>query len=147
MNLLFVLENYLPHLGGVEVVFKNLCEGLVKKGHKVTILTHRLKNTKKFEIIGGVKIHRVRSFQSRKVFTFTAIPQAIELARKADVIHTTTFNGAPPGWLAGFIRRKPVIIHVHEVWISMWNKVTNMSSWKRNPFCGKSSYLISKTKE
>ena len=27
MKILFVLENYLPHIGGVEIVFKNLAEG------------------------------------------------------------------------------------------------------------------------
>jgi len=31
MKLLFVVENYLPHIGGVEVLFKHLCEGLAKK--------------------------------------------------------------------------------------------------------------------
>jgi len=127
MNILFVLENYLPHFGGLEVVFKNLTEGLVKQGHSVTIVTHRLKGTKKEEIIGGVKVRRVRSFHSRILFTFCGAWQAIKQAKHADIIHTTAFNGAPPGWLAGLIRRKPVVIHVHEVWIGMWNRVTSMS--------------------
>ena len=47
MKILFVLENYIPHIGGVEVVFKNLAEGLVKLGHDVFLITHRLKGTKK----------------------------------------------------------------------------------------------------
>jgi len=129
MNLLFVLENYLPHFGGVEVVFKNLCEGLVKQGHSVTILTHKLKDTPKEEIINGVKIRRVRSLRSRKLFSFCALWQAFKLSKNVDIIHTTAFNGAPPGSIAGILRRKPVIIHVHEVWVGMWNKVTNMSKF------------------
>lgn len=127
MNILFVLENYLPHMGGVEVVFKNLCEGLVEMGHHVTVLTHRLEGTEKDEIIGGVRVRRVRSLRSRRLFTFTAIWQAVKLAGRADIVHTTQFNGAPPGWLGARLRGKPVVIHVHEVWIGLWRKVTDMS--------------------
>ena len=49
MRILFVLENYLPHIGGVEILFKNLSESLVKKGHEVDLVTHRLKGTKKMK--------------------------------------------------------------------------------------------------
>ena len=45
MNVLFVCENYYPHYGGAEVVFKNLAEGSATAGHEVSVLTHRLKNT------------------------------------------------------------------------------------------------------
>jgi|GEM_PF-2544938 hypothetical protein len=31
MKVLFVLEYYSPHIGGAEVLFKNLCEGLTGK--------------------------------------------------------------------------------------------------------------------
>ncbi|MBS3127462.1 glycosyltransferase [Candidatus Woesearchaeota archaeon] len=47
MKILFICENYYPHLGGAEVVFKNLAEGYVKRGHQVTVLTHQLQGTKK----------------------------------------------------------------------------------------------------
>src|SRR3954468_1153941 len=63
MRILFVLENYFPHLGGVEMVFKNLCEGLAKK-HEVTVITRRLPNTKAKETMNRVKIIRVSSFNS-----------------------------------------------------------------------------------
>ena len=56
MHILFVCENYLPHYGGAEVVFKNLAEGFVKKGHDVSLVTHQIKGTKKFEKINGVKV-------------------------------------------------------------------------------------------
>ena len=86
MKILFVLENYLPHIGGVEIVFKNLSEGLVSRGHNVSIVTHRLKGTKRFEIIKGVKIHRINCFHSRYWFTFLSIPLVLKLARKSEVI-------------------------------------------------------------
>ena len=126
MKILCVLENYLPHIGGVEIVFKNLITGLIQKGHEVTVLTHRLPNTAKRETIDGAKIIRVNCSNSRYLFSFAAIPKAIKLARKADIIHATTFNGAPPAWLASVVTKKPVLLTVHEVWINRWRELTEL---------------------
>lgn len=127
MKVLFVIENYLPHIGGVEVVFRNLAEGLAKKGQDITIITHRPPNTKSYEELNGVKIHRINCFYSRYLFTFFAIPKAIVEARKADIIHTTTFNGAFPAWIASKIARKKCVITIHEVWIGKWKEYTTMN--------------------
>ncbi|MBI2662865.1 glycosyltransferase family 4 protein [Candidatus Woesearchaeota archaeon] len=128
MNILFVLENYLPHIGGVEIVFKNLAETLAKQGHEINLVTHRLKNTPKFEIINGVKINRISCLHSRYLFSFLSIPKILKLSKQADLIHTTTFNGAPPSWFVGKITKKKVILTVHEVWINKWQETTNLSS-------------------
>ena len=45
MKILLVCENYYPHIGGAEIVFQTLAEGLVKAGHQVAVVTHQLKNT------------------------------------------------------------------------------------------------------
>ncbi len=127
MKILFVLENYFPHIGGVEVLFKNLCEGLAKRGHNVNLVTHRIKGTKRYEIINKVHIYRVDCFHNRYAFTFFSIPKVLKLAKKADIIHTTTFNGAPPAWIAARLRRIPVVITVHEVWIGRWSALTGMN--------------------
>jgi len=130
MRLLFVLENYLPHIGGVELVFKNLCEGLAARGHRVTVLTHHIPGTKREETINGVRVVRVRCADSRYLFTFAAIPKAVRYAKDADVIHTTTFNGAPPAWLAARLRGKPVVLGVMETWIGKWREYTDFSASK-----------------
>jgi len=130
MRILFIIENYLPHIGGVEVVFKNLAEGLVRKGHDVKIITHRLRNTPRYEVINGVKVQRIDSLGSRYLFSFLAIPVAIREARKADIIHTTTFNGAFPAWQASKISGKKSVITVHEVWLGKWNEYTSMGKFK-----------------
>lgn len=127
MNILFVLENYLPHIGGVEIVFKNLAESLAKQGHEINLITHRLKNTPKFETINGVKIHRINCLHNRYLFSFLSLPKILKLSKKADLIHTTTFNGAPPSWLASKITKKKVILTVHEVWINKWKETTNLN--------------------
>lgn len=130
MRVLFICENYYPHYGGAEVLFKNLAERYVNKGHSVTVLTHRLKGTKKWETINGVEIQRVSSFFSRYIFTFFAVPKAIKLAKKHDIIQTTNFNGAPPAWLAAKLTQKPIVITVHEVWAGKWKEITGFSWWK-----------------
>jgi len=45
MRICFILEYYHPHIGGVEYLFKNLIEGLSKRGFEVSVLTRRLKGT------------------------------------------------------------------------------------------------------
>ncbi|MDP3734470.1 MAG: glycosyltransferase family 4 protein [Nanoarchaeota archaeon] len=130
MKILFICENYIPHYGGVEVVFKNLAEGYVQQGHTVSLLTQRLQSTPAKEVIGGVTVERVFSFFTRYLFTFLAIPKAMMLAGKHDLIQTTTFNGAFPAWLAGKITKKPVTITVHEVWVGKWPSITAFPSWK-----------------
>jgi len=127
MRILFVLENYIPHIGGVETVFKNLTEGLVRKSHNISIVTHRLKGTKKFEIINGVKVYRVSCFYSRYWFSFLAIIKTLMLAKNSDIIHTTTYNGALPAMIAAKLLRKPSLITVHEILGSEWKKFTGMS--------------------
>ncbi|MBR9700785.1 glycosyltransferase family 4 protein [Candidatus Woesearchaeota archaeon] len=128
MRLLFVLENYLPHVGGVEIVFKNLCEGLSKKGHKVTIVTHQLPGTKKKETLNGVRIIRVPCLDSRYLFTLASIPEVMRQAKKADIVHTTTYNAAFPAWLASKIQNVPSILTVHEVWLGHWGEYTSFST-------------------
>lgn len=127
MKILFVCENYYPLHGGAEVLFKNLAEGYVRRGHQVTVLTHRLRGTLKKEVLGGVVIHRVPSFFSRYAFTFSSLGKAIALAREHDIIQTTTFNGAPPAWMAGRVIKKPVVLTVHEVWQGKWKEITGFS--------------------
>src|SRR3989344_192764 len=127
MRVLFVLENYMPHVGGAEIVFKNLAESFAEKGFHVDLITHRLKNTKTFEVMNGVRVHRVRCFDSRYLFTFFSIPLVIRLAKKADIIHTTTFNGAPPAWVGARLAGKKCIITVHEVWVNRWRQLTDHS--------------------
>ena len=102
MKILFVCENYYPHYGGAEVVFKNLAEGLVKAGHKVLVLTHQLRNTAVREMVSDVSVQRIPSWHSRYVFSFTAIPSVLREARNADIIQTTTFNCIPILWINYF---------------------------------------------
>ncbi|MEK6900212.1 MAG: glycosyltransferase, partial [Nanoarchaeota archaeon] len=92
MKILFICENYFPFYGGAETLFKNLAEGFSKKEHRVSVLTRLLPDTTKRETIDQVDIHRVPSINSRYIFTFSSLFKAIRLAKKHDIIQTTTFN-------------------------------------------------------
>ena len=120
MNILFVLENYYPHIGGVETLFKGLTEGLAALGHQITVVTHRMKGTKKSETINGVKIYRVSCFQSRYLFTVLSLPNVLVLSKKADIIHTSTYTGTLSAKIASSLLTKPCIITVPEILGQNW---------------------------
>lgn len=122
MKILFVSEYYIPHVGGVELVFKNVAERLVKIGHSVSIVTSKLPNTPEYEEINYVKVYRVNVPHKgdRYWFTFFSILKVWKLAKGADLIHTTTWNAAFPAWLVAKLRKKPCVITVHEVNVPIW---------------------------
>ncbi len=123
MRICFVLEYYYPHVGGAERLFQNLAEGLVRKGHHCDVVTVRLPGTPAEEVVGGVHIHRVLVPQKgdRYWFTLFALPQVWKYTKRADIVQTTTYNGAPPAWLSAKARGKPVVLFVHEVIGKRWH--------------------------
>ena len=123
MKILLVLEYFWPQVGGVETLFLELAQGLVQRGHSVVVLTTRLTDTPAFEWHQGIEIHRIGNpeLPSRYRFTLAATPLACRLARNADLVHTTTYNGALPAWIAARWTRRPVAITVHELIGATWH--------------------------
>ena len=122
-RILMILDNYYPHIGGAELLFQNLAESLVQEGYTVTVLTPRsFPDYKPEEILNGVRIYRpwMPPFLQRYFFTFLAIPKAIALARKHDVIHTATYNAAFPAWIAAKVTGRKSLITIFEVWGRNW---------------------------
>ena len=73
MKILFVLEYYEPHIGGVETLFKSLAHQLVQKGHEITVVTNRYDaKLSAHEVIDGVEVYRYR-FYNRYLFTLSLI--------------------------------------------------------------------------
>ncbi len=123
MNICFVIEYYHPHVGGAERLFQNLAEGLVRKGHHCDVVTVRLPGTPREEVMGGVHVHRVGVPRrgDRYWFTLLAIPTAWKYIKKADIVQTTTYNGAPPAWLVAKVLGKPSVLFIHEVIGKRWH--------------------------
>lgn len=127
MKILFIVELFKPHVWGVEVLFDNLTKWLIKKGNKVTVLTCRFdKSLPKYEKSdNGIEIHRVG--HNRYDFMLYCLGLWITLAKKHDLIHTTTYNSAIAASIIGRITWRKVVITVHEVFWSLWTK---FMGWK-----------------
>jgi glycosyltransferase involved in cell wall biosynthesis len=129
MKVLFVVEHFYPYVGGAEELFLNLSLSLVKNGIDVEIITTRHDKTlAKREEYNGIKIRRVHCY-NRFLFTVFSFPYVLKRARKADVIHTASYNSAPVSFLAGFFLRKKVVITFHEVWGKLWLQLPFTSKW------------------
>lgn len=131
MKILFILEYYHPHIGGVERLFKSLVDRLTIQGHEVLVLTNKYdKRLLSFEKDGNVTIRRFR-FYNRYLFTFFACIPGLSLAKGVDFIHTTSYNAAMPAWIVGTLRKKKVIITFHEYWGQLWDELPWMSRFSR----------------
>lgn len=131
MRILFVLEHYHPYIGGVEKLFKELCQSLVADGHHVRVITTRFrKDLPLWEIVNGVEIIRL-PVANRYIFTFFGFFIGWKYSRGYDIIHTTSYNAALPASLLGLFRRRKTIITFHEVWGLLWFRLPYLSLAER----------------
>lgn len=121
-----MLDNFWPKTGGVEHAFGRIADGMVARGHEVVVVTHRLPDTPSRQYRGGVRIVRSWAAGNRMVFTATAIPDLLREIRRADIVHASTFNAAPPAWIVSSLLRKPMVLTVNETWIGKWREYTNV---------------------
>lgn len=139
MNVLLVTEYYWPHVGGVEVVFKNLAEGIAKSGHRVTVVTSRLPKQKQREKVNGVNVERVAvpRWGDRYWFTLLSLTRLWKASRDADVIHATLYNAALPAWIVAKVRGKKCVLTVHEIFGARWSERFGVSfvwAWMHRGF-------------
>jgi glycosyltransferase involved in cell wall biosynthesis len=125
MKICFLLEYYYPHIGGAEILFQHLAEGLVLAGHSCEVVTSRLPGTPLEETINGVRIHRIAvpRFGDRYWFTLASLHAAWKFVRNADIVHTMVYNGALPAKILSKALRKPLVIHVFEVIRNNWFQI------------------------
>jgi len=123
MKIILVLDYYYPNVGGVEKLFKQLAEELVKRGNTVRIITSRIsKKLPKYELINGVEVIRT-SFINRFLFTFLSVFKIYNSSKHFDLIHTTSYNAAFPAFIVSKLRGKKCIITFHEIWGNLWFKL------------------------
>jgi len=87
-------------------------------------------DTKKEELFHGVKLYRIltpKIFGTHYWFTFLSFPKIFRLAKRHDIVHTTTYNAALPAWLAAKLTRKRVIITVLQAWGTLWSTFKGMN--------------------
>lgn len=131
MKFLFVLEHFSPYLGGAEKLFQQVTTLLVAEGHEVEVVTTLFRADLPIkENMHGVRIRRVKCY-NRFLFTLFSLPVLLRAARRADIIHTTTYNAAFPAWLVAKIWRKPSVITYHEHWGALWFQLPFLPVWQR----------------
>lgn len=127
-RVVFVVEYYYPHVGGGEIVFQHLAEGLAARGLDVHVVTCRLPDTAREETLRGVRIHRVVVPRAgrRHWFSLLALPRVLRLTDRATVVHTTTHNGAFPAWIGARLRGARCVMTVHEVFGPNWARLAGL---------------------
>lgn len=91
MNILFFSRLFYPHIGGVEKHVFEIGKILIKKGHKIIVVTEQNSpELKLFEIFEGIKIFRIPKLKENKVKKFK-IWRWLWVNRKlianADIVH------------------------------------------------------------
>ena len=91
----------------------------------------RLPNTKKEEVIGGIKCHRIDVPFGRRFFPFASIPRVYRLSKKVDILNFDTFFAGISGWVSGKMSRKPYLLTVYEFFQDLWNIMAKnkMEGW------------------
>lgn len=107
-------------------MFYETMKRLYACGHTVTILTTKFRqDLASYEVHEGIHIYRIGN--NRYDFMWKCLFWGISLAKKADIIHTTTYNACIPAWIIGKITKKKVVVTVHEVWGKLWY---TLQGWK-----------------
>jgi len=128
MKIVYVVQYYPPHTGGLEQVAQKLAQEAVFRGHDVSVTTFALhKNDLGFHQEGGVAVHRVRGahFMDAKFgipFCFGGLGLWRTLRNEicsADVVHVHDVFYVT-SWLAYFFSvwyRKPLVLTQHVAFV------------------------------
>jgi len=124
MKILIVSEMSVPYaIGGGEVRYGLLARELARRGHEVTWLSMRQRQSPAEEMIDGVRhLHRgprIENPPGRSPFAMlrymcTAFWHV--LTHHYDVIDCQAYAPLPAVWLASVLSRQPMVATIHNVW-------------------------------
>jgi len=136
MKILIVTHYFNPHIGGIEVVAYNQAKELIRRGHKVTIITSKLNNEKNNEQIEGINIVRVKAWNWLEknfdvpfpIFSLRLLSILNTEIKKADVVHThgALYMGSFFGSFIAGICKKPFIVTEHVGFVVYTNFIVNI---------------------
>ena len=103
-NILHVIKGYYPTLGGMETTARQMAEGAVCQGYKVSVLCCGDDNVE--EEINGVTVHRVKPFFNigSAPLSFRYVWALWRLMKQSDIVHFHVPN--PMGELAFCLSRR-----------------------------------------
>ena len=82
MNILIVIGQYYPVIGGAEAQAQKQAETLHKLGVNIEVLTYHRRGLATYEEINGVPVYRLRGFLYKKIKLYSLILSAICFIRK-----------------------------------------------------------------
>jgi L-malate glycosyltransferase len=116
VKVLIFTETYSPVMGGGETQAQLLAEGLIAKGHSVTLLTRRSdRELPKFEQVGNVPVYRLPPHGSGQLkkwgLAFACIPSLIKLRNSYDIVFVSGFRiiGMTAVIMSKLLRKKCVL--------------------------------------
>lgn len=125
MNILFTVYTYYPLKDGVQAVTEYLAEGLVKKGHKVTVITPRFGGKEKEEY-NGVFIERIDIWTKHSLY-FGEKKEYIQLIKEktqeVDVMINVCTQNPMTDLIFPIIKELNCkkILYMHGMYDSKWN--------------------------
>jgi D-inositol-3-phosphate glycosyltransferase len=126
-NITMVVDRYYPSIGGAQKLVKTISEELIDK-FNISIITKKLKNTKKYEIYNGVEIHRIFS-PGRPFFDFFIILNLLfnaklrRVIKKSNILHGFGLFSPRATSIVSKIYKKPCVLTIHEYLGKRWFKI------------------------
>jgi glycosyltransferase involved in cell wall biosynthesis len=120
MNILIISATYPPASGGVATHVADLTHGLVKRRHRVTVITNSKNENSSVDGRGGLRVYKlgrrsVPEFDGRRVhgsaILNTILSRWIEI--RPDIIHLHDFDSLFAGWMLWIAHRIPLVLTVH----------------------------------
>lgn len=89
MNILFLSRLFYPHLGGVEKHVFEISQELIRKGHRVTVVTEHYDNLPRIETYKKITIYRIPLKESgdKKLQIWMWFFKHLHLLLQSDIIH------------------------------------------------------------
>jgi len=116
MTILYIVDYYSPHIGGVETLFAHITQQTIQQWDTAILLTSKHDHTiASYEVINQVHIYRVGKTRMSRI---NMIRKGISIIHqyKPDLIHTSTYSAALPAWILSKLYHIPNQLHVHEVY-------------------------------
>lgn len=117
MKILMGIDYYRPNVSGLTLYVEQLSEGLVRRGHEVTVLTHRhLPELAPSNVENGVRVVRapVAARVGKALVSPAIISRALSELPRSDVLHlhAPLVNAVPLAFLASTLR-VPIVVTYH----------------------------------
>lgn len=117
MHLVMIITKYRPFTGGAEKQAERMARALLRKGHRVTVLTRHWKGLKTEETAYDVKIMRLPFWEWRTLAPITFMLSCLfylwRQRREINLIHAHQYDSAFTASVAKIITGIPVIAHFH----------------------------------